>query len=118
MNEDYALAIEHFLDPDAKFTADSLADWWSMVKKYWYEIKILLGVNINQEKDSAIAVAQRILNKLGLKMEYLYTRGSRKSKQRVYKGCKLDPDGREAVFASWLARDEKMYSPDTVRTLF
>ncbi len=109
--------IEQFLDPDAKFTANSLADWWSMVKKYWYEIKILLGVNINREKDSAIAVAKRILSKLGLKMEFLYWRGSRKSKQRVYGGCQLDTDGREQVFAHWLERDEKIQEPESVLTL-
>ncbi|MDY6899003.1 MAG: plasmid replication protein, CyRepA1 family, partial [Cyanobacteriota bacterium] len=109
--------IEQFFDPDAKFTSNSLADWFLVVKKYWYEIKILLGVNINCEKDSAITVAQRILSKLGLKLDYLHWRGSRKSKQRVYGVGKLDADGREQVFANWLAKDEKMYSPDTVLTL-
>ena len=110
--------IEQFLNPEAKFTANSLADWWEMVKKYWYEIKILLGVNINREKDSAIAVAKRILKKLGLKLEFLYWRGSRKSKQRVYGGCQLGYDGREQVFAHWLERDEKIQEPETVLTLF
>ncbi len=109
--------IEQFLDPDAKFTANSLADWLDLVKKYWYEIKILLGVNINREQDSAIAVAKRILSKLGLKMEFLYWRGSRKSKQRVYGGCQLDVDGREQVFANWLARDKKIQEPESVLTL-
>ncbi len=108
--------IEQFLDPEARFTSNSLADWFDLVKQYWYEIKILLGVNINCEKDSAITVAQRILSKLGLKLDYLHWRGSRKSKQRVYGGCKLDVDGRAAIFANWLARDKKMYSPDTVLT--
>ena len=75
-----------------------------MVLKYRHEIKILLGVNINPDSDSAIAVAQRILKKLGSKLEFKYWRGDRKSKQRVYSGCKLDPDGRERVFANWLAQ--------------
>ena len=110
------IGIEQFLAPEAFFTSNSLADWLEMVKKYWYEIKILLGVNINREKDSAITVAQRILKKLGLQLEYLYFRGERKSKQRVYAGCQLDVDGREQIFANWLARDEKMYQNDTVLT--
>ncbi|MGK7951561.1 MAG: plasmid replication protein, CyRepA1 family [Xenococcaceae cyanobacterium] len=104
------LDIEQFLNPLAQFTANSLAGWLEKMIQYRYEILMFLGVRIHPTKDTAIGVAQRILKKLGLKLKYLSTRGSRSDKQRVYRGCQLDPDGREAVFASWLARDEKMYS--------
>ena len=53
-------------------------------------------------------VAQRILKKLGLKLEFKYWRGNRQTKQRVYSGCHLNPDERNAVFEEWLARDAKL----------
>ncbi|MGK7893037.1 MAG: hypothetical protein AB4372_05210, partial [Xenococcus sp. (in: cyanobacteria)] len=96
----------------------SLAGWLEKMIQYRYEILMLLGVTINPTKDSAIAVAQRILRKLDVQLKYLNTRGSRKDKQRVYGGCQLDPDGRKAVFDNWLSRDEKAFSRETVRTLF
>ena len=109
--------IEQFFDPEAEFTASSLANWLEMVIKFGYDIKTLLGVSINPEKDSAIAVVQRILKKLNTKLEFKYWRGDRKNKQRVYGCCNLDPDKRSQIFDNWLARDAKMYSYDTVLTL-
>ncbi|MDJ0648887.1 MAG: bifunctional DNA primase/helicase, partial [Xenococcaceae cyanobacterium MO_188.B19] len=111
------LDIKQFLNPFAKFTASSLAGWLEKMIQYRYEILMLLGVTINPTDDSAIAVAQRILAKLGLKLNLLNTRGSRKDKQRVYGECQLNDDEREAVFSSWLERDEKAFSRETVRTL-
>ena len=110
--------IQQFFDPEARFTSNSLADWFEMkIKKYRHEIKILLGVSINPDKDSPIGAAQRILKKLDLKLERLYFRGSRQTKQRVYGGCKLDADGRKQVFAHWLERDEKIQESESVLTL-
>ena len=129
------ILILQFLDPEKEFTASSLADWLEMVIQFRYDIKTLLGVSINPDKDSAIAVAQRILKKLGLKLEFKYWRGDRSKKQRVYSGCNLNPDERERVFDNWLARERsgspefnsgacltahsasKMYQSDTVLTL-
>jgi hypothetical protein len=99
--------IKQFLDPDKEFTANSLSNWFEMVIRFRHEIKAILGVSINPEKDSAVAVAQRILKKLGLKLEFKYWRGDRSSKQRVYSGCKVNPDGRSQVFANWLARERQ-----------
>ncbi len=112
------LDIKQFLNPFALFTASSLAGWLEKMIQYRYEILMLLGVTIHPTDDTAIAVAQRILSKLGLKLNKLYTRGSRKDKQRVYGGCQLDHDGREAIFENWLSRDSKAFSRETVRTLF
>ena len=109
---------QQFFDPEARFTSNSLADWFEMkIKKYRHEIKILLGVSINPDQDSPIGAAQRILKKLDLKLEKLYFRGSRQTKQRVYGGCQLDADGRAAIFANWLERDEKIYQSQSVLTL-
>jgi hypothetical protein len=111
------LLIEQFLDPEKEFTATSLAEWLEMVIQFRHDIKTLLGLSINPEKDSAIAVAQRILKKLGLKLEFKYWRGDRSSKQRVYGCCNVDPDERGQIFDNWLARESKMYRHDTVLTL-
>lgn len=109
--------ISQFLDPLREFTASNLHDWLETIVKLRHDIKTLLGVSINPEKDSAIAVAQRILKKLGLKLEFKCWRGDRSSKQRVYGCCNVDPDKRSSIFDSWLASESKMYNNDTVLTL-
>ena len=66
-------------------------------------IKAILNITIN-EKDTPVAMAQRLLDKLGLNLEYLRREGSRGNQQRVY-GF-VDPgDGRTDVFNNWLVRD-------------
>ncbi len=99
------IGIKQFLNPEAEFTKDSLADWFEMVVKWRFDIKILLGVSINPEQDSAIAVAQRILRKLGLKLEFKHQIRINGKPTRVYQGCNLNPDGRSLVFDNWLERD-------------
>ena len=111
------IEIEQFLDPEKEFTASSLADWLERVIQFRHDFKTSLGVSINPDKDSAIAVAQRILKKLGLKLEFKYWRGDRSSKQRVYGGCNLDPDKRSQVFDNWLTREDKLHQLNTVLTL-
>ena len=96
------IKIEQFFVPDAEFSKDILADWFeTIIIPLRFDIQIILGVSINPEKDSAIAVVQRILKKLGLKLEFKYWRGDRKNKQRIYSGCNLNPDDRDSVFCYW-----------------
>ena len=110
--------IKQFFDRNAEFTKNSLDEWFnSTILPFRFNIKDIFGININPDKDSAIAVAQRILKKLGLKLEFKCWRGDRSSKQRVYSGCNIEPDERNRVFSYWLARDSKMYSNDPVHTL-
>ncbi|MCC0175856.1 DUF3854 domain-containing protein [Waterburya agarophytonicola K14] len=101
------IGIEQFLDNEAEFCKTSLADFLDRAIKMRFDIKTILGVTINPEKDSAIAVAQRILKKLGLKLEFKCWRGDRSSKQRVYKGCEVYLDRRSKVFEYWLSRETK-----------
>ncbi len=101
--------LEQFLDSEAEFTKEILSDWLDLVIKLRFDLKTILDVTINPEKDSAIAVAQRILKKLGLKMEFKCWRGDRSCKQRVYAGCKLDPDRRTGVFNYWLSMEESAF---------
>ena len=110
--------IRQFFDRNAEFTKNSLDNWFnSKILPFRFDIKDIFGININPDKDSAIAVAQRILKKLGLKLEFKCWRGDRSSKQRVYSGCNVDSDERNRVFSHWLACESKMYSYDTVHTL-
>ncbi len=99
------LKIEQFFNPDSEFTKDSLHDWFEMILPARFQIQMVLGVSINPEKDSAIAVAQRLLKKLGQKLEFKHQIRIDGKPTRVYQGCKLDPDERLAVFDNWLERD-------------
>ena len=98
------LNIEQFFDPEAEFSKDSLADWFEYIKPLRFDIHTILGVSVGLEDDSAIAVAQRILKKLGLKLEFKGWRGDRKNKQRVYAGCDVNKDNRHSIFEKWLSQ--------------
>jgi hypothetical protein len=101
------LEIAQFLDPEREFTSDSLRSWFEKISqpRPRAQIRTILGIKIAPERDSPIAVAQRLLELLGLKMECLGRLGSRGARARVYRGCNLDPDGRQDIFARWFARD-------------
>jgi hypothetical protein len=113
------LEIEQFLDSYRSFTDKNLKEWYEKISSpiTRSQIKAILGVSINPNHDSPIAVAQRLLKKLGLKLTNLGRPGSRGDRQRVYKMINLDPDGRLAVFERWLVRDEKMYLDEDVSTI-
>jgi hypothetical protein len=113
------LEIEQFLDSERSFTDKNLKEWYEKISSpiTRSQIKAILGVSINPNHDSPIAVAQRLLKKLGLKLTNLGRPGSRGDRQRVYKMINLDPDGRQAIFERWFARDEKTYLDDTVSTI-
>ena len=91
------LQIKQFLDPDAVFCASKLKDWLHMMIAHRWQIKQLFGVTINPRKDSAIAVAQRILKKLGLKLKAIGWH----NRERIYGGTPIE-DNREEIFSRWL----------------
>jgi hypothetical protein len=98
------LDIEQFLDPNAEFSKDSLTTWFHKVLLFRFEIHSILGVAINPDKDSPIAIAQRILKKLGFKLEYKHQIRIKGKPTRIYTGCKIN-DNRNLVFENWLKRD-------------
>ncbi len=69
-----------------------------------WDIKAALNITIS-DKDTPIAIAQKLLSKLGLKLTYLRREGSDGKRIRVY-GYTAPSDGRSEVFAAWIARDE------------
>jgi hypothetical protein len=103
------IKIEQFFDSDAEFSKDSLDGWFEkLILPLRFEIQTILGVTINPEKDSAIAVAQRILKKLSLKLEFKYWRGDRSCKQRIYSGCSCFKEQRAEIFQYWLNLENSM----------
>jgi len=98
------IGIEQFFDAEAEFTKNSLQEWLDWMIPFRFHLKSVLGVTINPENDSPIAVAQRFLKKLGLKLEYLGQLGGRKNKQRIYSGCNVDSDQRSQIFDFWLSK--------------
>ena len=79
-----------------------------------WDIKAALNITIS-EKDTPIAIAQKLLGKVGLKLEYLRREGSDGERMRVY-GYTAPSDGRDEVFAAWMARDEANATVDFTST--
>lgn len=69
-----------------------------------WDIKAALNITVS-EKDTPIAIAQKLLGKIGVKLEYLRREGSDGERVRVY-GYTAPNDGRDEVFAAWTERDE------------
>lgn len=105
-----ALNIEQFFDESAIFSKHSLKDWFEVLNNPMTrgQIRTILGVTINAQKDTPIAVANRILKLLGLKLELTGSTGGRENKHRIYKGCRINPDERDKVFAKWFDRDSQL----------
>ncbi len=79
-----------------------------------WQIRAVLGVTIREDY-TPIQAVQKLLSKLGLKLECLRKEGPRGSQVRIY-ALQLPEDGREAVFQAWLERDSQSVSDDTVVT--
>ncbi|EHJ15204.1 hypothetical protein CWATWH0003_0137 [Crocosphaera watsonii WH 0003] len=101
------LDILQFLDPNAEFDKDSLQKWYEKISTpvMKSQIKTVFGFWIG-ERDTAISVAQRFLDKLDLGLIF-DRRERRKGKQvRIYKGCNVNSEQRGKIFERWLKRDE------------
>lgn len=99
------LGVPALLDSERELrNSDSdLQDLARLAKSNPYQIKIVLGVAV-REKDSPIAILQRIMNRLGLKLNCIKMEGSQGNRQRVYQIEGLE-DGRSEIFQRWLERD-------------
>ncbi|MEH1823651.1 MAG: hypothetical protein V7L31_32035 [Nostoc sp.] len=67
-------------------------------------IKNYLNVTIS-EKFTPVAIAQKLLAKIDLKLDYVGHLGSRENRECVYQFVPLD-DERDSIFGQWLNRDE------------
>lgn len=84
------------IDPEVQRTEQ-------LAKQYKYIIKNYLGITIS-DKDSPIAVVQKLLSKLGCKLQYIARQGSRGNRHMIYEFVPPD-DGRDDVLQAWLERE-------------
>ncbi len=100
------LGLLELLVPDREWrSSDQVLQQMALLAlAHAWDIKAALNITIS-EKDSPIAIAQKLLGKLGLRLEYLRREGSDGERMRVY-GFTAPSDDRDEVFAAWIARDE------------
>lgn len=100
------LGVLELLNPEREWrsTDEVLVRLSMLAIAHAWDIKAALNITIS-EKDTPIAIAQKLLFKIGVKLDYLRREGSDGNRQRVY-GYTAPSDGREEVFAAWIARDE------------
>ena len=96
--------IGQFLDGSAH-TSESLRDWFEHICQFRDDIKAILNQSINPERDTPIAVAQRLLGLMGLKMtgkQYRINGG----RQRIYALVDSPPDDpAKIIMERWFERD-------------
>jgi hypothetical protein len=99
-----SLNISHFLTPGVMFRGSDveLQQLKATAVQHRHIIKNYLGVSIS-EGLSEIAIAQKLLSKLGLKLTYVGRMGSRDNRERVYQFVR-PKDGREVIFEGWQNR--------------
>ncbi|MGM3309793.1 plasmid replication protein, CyRepA1 family [Anabaena sp. WFMT] len=107
------LKISQLFNADVEFRSSDveLQKLRSLAVEHKQVIKNYLGVSIS-EKDSAIAICQKFLKKLGMKLSYIGRFGARGHRERVYKFVPPQ-DEREIIFSGWLQRDEAMSASTT-----
>jgi hypothetical protein len=98
------LNIRRFLMPGVMSRGSDveLQNLKAMAVKHRYFIRDYLGVSIS-EGLSEIAIAQTLLNKLGLKLTYIGRFGETNNRERVYQFIEAK-DERDLVFAGWQNR--------------
>jgi hypothetical protein len=98
------LNIRYFLTPGVMFRASDaeLQNLKALAVKHRYFIRDYLGVSVS-EGLSAIAIIQKLLSKLGLKLTYVGRMGSREKRERVYQFLEAQ-DGRDVIYQQWQNR--------------
>jgi Domain of unknown function (DUF3854) len=99
-----SLNIGHFLTPGVMFRGSDmeLQQLKVLAVQHRYIIKNYLGVSIS-EGLSGIAIIQKLLSKLGLKLTYVGRMGSRENRERVYQFVEVQ-DGRDVIYQRWQNR--------------
>ena len=111
------LNIKQFWEEGKKFSSSGLASWFELIKhpETVKDINTYLGITINPEKESAIAVAQKMLGLLGLSMPRKGRLGSRSNREYVYNAANQNPDNRARIFERWKNRDsDKLSAPPPI----
>ncbi|MCC5633363.1 hypothetical protein LC613_38485 [Nostoc sphaeroides CHAB 2801] len=107
------LNLLQLLTPDVKLrgTDEKMVEFKALALKHRYVIKNYLNVSIS-EKLTSIAIAQKLLAKIDLKLDYVGRLGKRENRECVYQFVAPD-DQRDSIFGQWLNRDE-LFSRESV----
>lgn len=100
------LGLLDLLDPEQVYSAHhpAVIHTAELVSQYRQGIKSVLGINLSA-KDTPMAIAQRLLGLIGLKLTYTGRPGRRgEQRDRIYQFVPIE-DGRDEVFLRWLERD-------------
>ena len=101
------LDVQSLLDEEREFK-NSDQDMANRLEKAIANREVLkdLGITIS-DKDSAIAIGNKLLKRIGLKLVFSHKQGKRGANERVYRLEAL-ADKRFEAFDHWLERDERL----------
>ncbi len=97
-----------FLTPDVQLRGsdEKMVEFKALALKHRHVIKNYLNVSIS-EKLTPVAIAQKLLAKIDLKLDYAGRLGKRENRECVYRFVAPD-DQRDSIFEQWLNRDEAL----------
>ncbi|WP_322661137.1 hypothetical protein [Nostoc sp. DedQUE09] len=100
------LNLLQFLTPDVQLRGsdEKMLEFKALAVQHRHVIKNYLNVSIS-EKLTSIAIAQKLLAKIDLKLDYVGRLGKRENRECVYQFVAPD-DQRNSIFGQWLNRDE------------
>ncbi|WP_196525564.1 hypothetical protein [Nostoc commune] len=87
---------------------EAMQEFKALALKHRYVIKNYLNVSIS-EKLTPVAIAQKLLAKIDLKLAYVGRLGKRENRECVYRFVAPD-DQRNSIFEQWFNRDEVFLS--------
>lgn len=104
------LNLLQFLTPDVQLRGsdEKMLEFKALAVTHRHVIKNYLHVSIS-EKHTPIAIAQKLLAKIDLKLDYVGRLGKRENRECVYRFVAPD-DQRDSIFGQWLNRDELFLS--------
>ncbi|WP_306423353.1 hypothetical protein [Nostoc favosum] len=102
------LNLLQFLTPDVQLRGsdEKMVQFKALAVTHRHVIKNYLNVSIS-EKLTPIAIAQKLLAKIDLKLDYVGRLGKRENRECVYQFVAPD-DQRDLIFGQWLNRDEAL----------
>jgi hypothetical protein len=104
------LNLLQFLTPDVQLRGsdEKMLEFKALAVTHRHVIKNYLNVSIS-EKLTPVAIAQMLLEKIDLKLDYVGRLGSREKRECVYQFVAPN-DRRDSIFGRWLNRDEATIS--------
>ncbi|MGJ5627914.1 plasmid replication protein, CyRepA1 family [Nostoc sp. CALU 1950] len=104
------LNLLQFLTPDVQLRGSDkrMVEFKALAVQHRHVIKNYLNVSIS-EKLTPIAIAQKLLAKIDLKLDYVGRLGKRENRECVYRFVAPD-DQRNSIFGQWFNRDEVFLS--------